>query len=118
MFNSASEFDQIYIVTGYTDLRRGIDGLSALIQQKFQIDPFQNVLFLFCGRRTDRIKGLVWEGDGFLMLYKRLENGQFQWPRTEEAARNITLQQFRWLTDGLTLDPKKKVGQSSPKRAI
>lgn len=68
MFNSASEFDQIYIVCGYTDLRSGIDGLSALIQQKFQINPFQNVLFLFCGRRTDRIKGLVWEGDGFLML--------------------------------------------------
>lgn len=118
MFNSASEFDQIYIVCGYTDLRSGIDGLSALIQQKFQINPFQNVLFLFCGKRTDRIKGLVWEGDGFLMLYKRLENGQFQWPRTEEAARNITLQQFRWLIEGLTLDPKKKVCQSSPKCAI
>lgn len=118
MLNSASGFDQIYIVCGYTDLRRGIDGLSALIQQKFQLNPFQNVLFLFCGRRTDRIKGLVWENDGFLMLYKRLENGQFQWPRTEEAARNITLQQFRWLTEGLTLDPKKKVHQSSPKRAI
>ena len=118
MFNSASEFDQIYLVCGYTDLRSGIDGLSALIQQKFQLNPFQNVLFLFCGRRTDRIKGLVWEGDGFLMLYKRLENGQFQWPRTEEAARSITLQEFRWLTEGLTLDPKKKVRHSSPKRAI
>ncbi|EGW42005.1 IS66 family insertion sequence element accessory protein TnpB, partial [Desulfosporosinus sp. OT] len=66
MLNSASGFDQIYIVCGYTDLRRGIDGLSALIQQKFQLNPFQNVLFLFCGRRTDRIKGLVWENDGFL----------------------------------------------------
>ena len=118
MFNSISGFDQIYIVCGYTDLRYGIDGLSGLIQQKFKLNPFQNVLFLFCGRRTDRIKGLVWEGDGFLLLYKRLENGQFQWPRNEEAARNITSQQFRWLTEGLTIDPKKTVHNVAPKRAI
>ncbi len=118
MLNNASGFDEIYIVCGYTDLRKGIDGLSALVEKKFNLNPFQNVLFLFCGRRTDRIKGLIWEGDGFLMLYKRLENGQYQWPRTEESARNITSQEFRWLTEGLTIDPKKKVKKSTPKRAI
>ena len=45
---------------------------------------FQNALFLFCGRRKDRIKGLYWEGDGFVLLYKRLESGSFQWPRNGE----------------------------------
>lgn len=118
MLNESSGFDEIYIVCGYTDLRRGIDGLSAIIEQKFSLNPFQNILFLFCGRRTDRIKGLIWEGDGFLLLYKRLENGKFQWPRTEEAARKIDLQEFRWLTEGLTLDPKKKVKKSYPKRTM
>lgn len=118
MFNDAISFDQIYIVCGYTDLRHGIDGLSALVERKFNLSPFQNVLFLFCGRKPDRIKGLVWEGDGFLMLYKRLENGKFQWPRNEESARNISTQEFRWLTEGLTLDPKKCVKKSNPKRAI
>ena len=71
----------IYIACGYTDLRKGIDGLSLLVQQSFALDPFSNSLFLFCGKRNDRIKALYWEGDGFVLLYKRLERGRFQWPR-------------------------------------
>ena len=75
--------DRVYIACGYTDLRRGIDGLAALVQQEFQLDPFTNTLFLFWGRRRDRIKALYWEGNGFVLLYKRLEAGSFQWPRKE-----------------------------------
>ena len=71
----------VYIACGYTDLRRGIDGLANLVKSQFQMDPFQRALFLFCGRRRDRIKALYWEGDGFLLLYKRLESGSFQWFR-------------------------------------
>lgn len=67
--------DKVYIACGYTDLRKGIDGLAQMVEQEFRLDPFTNTLFLFCGRRRDRIKGLYWEGDGFLLLYKRLENG-------------------------------------------
>ena len=78
-----SEFSgEVYIALGYTDLRRGIDGLAAIVQESFALDPFTNTLFLFCGRRKGRIKGLLWEGNGFLLLYKRLETGSFQWPRT------------------------------------
>ena len=67
-----SEFTgEVYIALGYTDLRRGIDGLAAVVQESFALDPFTNTLFLFCGRRKDRIKGLLWEGDGFLLLYKQ-----------------------------------------------
>lgn len=63
MLNDATGFDKIFIATGYTDLRRGIDGLASTIKYQFELDPFQkNILFLFCGKRTDRIKGLVWEG--------------------------------------------------------
>lgn len=58
----------IYIACGYTDLRRGIDGLAAIVQQQFNLDPFTNTLFLFCGRRRDRIKALYWEGNGFVLL--------------------------------------------------
>ncbi len=65
--------DRVYIACGYTDLRKGIDGLAAMVQQEFELDPFTNTLFLFCGRRRDRIKGLYWEQDGFILLYKRLE---------------------------------------------
>lgn len=78
------------IACGYTDLRRGIDGLAGIVRAQFQMDPFQTALFLFCGRRRDRIKALYWEGDGFLLLYKRLESGSFQWPRTKDEVRTLT----------------------------
>ena len=103
-----SEFSgEVYIALGYTDLRRGIDGLAAVVQESFELDPFTNTLFLFCGRRKDRIKGLLWEGDGFLLLYKRLEAGSFQWPRTGEEARQLTPQQYRWLMEGLSIEQPK-----------
>ena len=87
--------DHVYIACGYTDLRRGIDGLASLVQQQFELDPFSNTLFLFCGRRRDRIKGLYWEGNGFILLYKRLESGSFQWPRNGAEARELSAQQYR-----------------------
>ena len=103
-----SEFSgEVYIALGYTDLRRGIDGLAAIVQESCALDPFTNTLFLFCGRRKDRIKGLLWEGNGFLLLYKRLETGSFQWPRTGEEARQLTPQQYRWLMEGLSIDQPK-----------
>lgn len=90
-----------------TDLRKGIDGLSALVQKEFDLDPFTNTLFLFCGRRRDRIKGLYWEQDGFILLYKRLERGVYQWPRNEQEVREITPQQYRWLMEGLQVEQPK-----------
>ena len=65
-------------------MRKSIDGLAAIVKEQFHLNPFSSSLFLFCGKRRDRIKVLLWEGDGFLLLYKRLENGNFQWPRTEQ----------------------------------
>ena len=67
MLNDGSGFKKVYLATGFTDLRRGIDGLARIIRFQFQLDPYdKNTLFLFCGKRTDRIKGLLWEGNGFL----------------------------------------------------
>lgn len=77
MLGDISIAQHVYIACGYTDMRKSIDGLAAMVQQQFQMDPFQPTLFLFCGRRCDRIKALLWEGDGFLLMYKRLENGRF-----------------------------------------
>lgn len=68
----------VYLVTGYSDLRKGIEGLAAVIQGTLSLDPFNKSLYLFCGRRRDRIKGLLWEGDGFLLMYKRLDSGVFR----------------------------------------
>src|SRR5690606_40570922 len=89
----------------YTIVRNFI----VLFSIAYPLDPFENSLFLFCGGKKDRIKALLWEGDGFLLMYKRLENGAFQWPRTSDEVREITPQQFRWLIEGLSIDQKKVI---------
>lgn len=89
---------------GFTDLRRGIDGLATIVCFQFKLDPYdKNTLFLFCGRRSDRIKALLWEGDGFLLMYKRLDNGAFRWPRSADEAMSITKDQYRMLMQGLEI---------------
>ena len=109
---------KVYLACGYTDLRYGIDGLARLVEANFCLSPFEkDQLFLFCGRRRDRIKGLLWEGDGFLLLYKRLEGGAFRWPRNEEEARLLTEREYRWLMEGLSLEQKRAVKEVLPKRA-
>lgn len=108
MLNDATGLKNVFIVTGYTDLRSGIDTLASIIESSLGSKPLvPDTLYLFCGRRTDRIKGLIWEGDGYLLLYKRLEQGNFQWPRSESEVKSLTPQQFRWLMEGLSLTPKK-----------
>lgn len=108
MLNDAdvSRFRHVYVFVGKTDLRKGISGLSTLVKEKFHLNPFEpGNLYLFCGTSSRKIKGLVWEEDGFLLLYKRLEAGSFKWPRTEEEARSITPEQFRLLMTGYSMDP-------------
>ncbi|MBQ6908194.1 MAG: IS66 family insertion sequence element accessory protein TnpB, partial [Clostridia bacterium] len=91
-----------------------IDGLAAIIREEFDLDLFSDSLFLFCGRRRDRLKALLWEGDGFLLLYKRLDNGTFRWPRNETEARKLTPQQIRWLLEGLAIEQPKAIKPSKP----
>ncbi len=108
---------RVYIACGYTDLRYGIDSLAGLVESDFEMNPFEEgVMFMFCGRKSDRIKCLLWEGDGFLLLYKRIEDGRFQWPRQREEVINMTPQQMRWLMEGLSIFQKKAVKCVTPKR--
>jgi len=109
-------FKAVYVVCGRTDLRLGIDGLSAIIEHQFHMSLFvPDTLFLFCGRRANRIKGLLWEGDGFLMLYKRIENGHFSWPRNAAELRSIHSEQFHWLMQGFSIDPP--ISLATPQRS-
>ena len=99
---------KIYIITGYTDLRLGLDGLGTIVQNQYHLDPFQDALFMFCGRRTDRIKALYWDTNGFVLLYKRLEQGTFKWPRNVSEAKEISNEQYRWLANGFEIEPRNK----------
>jgi transposase len=114
MFRDGTGFKKIYIACGYTDLRYGVDGFASIIQNQYHLDPFDTgTLFLFCGRRSDRIKGLLWEGDGFLLLYKRLSDGSFRWPRSVEDMRHLSAEQFKRLMSGFTID--SSIRKTNPK---
>lgn len=109
MLGEVDLYSRIYLAYGYTNPRFGIDGLARTIQDYFALDPFQKAtLFLFCGKRTGRIKGLLWEGDGFLLVYRRLEAGRFKLPRTASQAREITPGQFTWLMQGLAVEQERQ----------
>lgn len=115
MLADISRVERIYIVCGYTDMRKSIDGLCAVIQEQLQMDPEKNVLFLFCGRRSDRIKALLKEPDGFVLIYKRLSavHGRYRWPRKRSEVRNLTWKEFDWLMSGLDIDQPKAIRTST-----
>ena len=91
MLKEAAGVRRVVLKMGRTDLRRGIDGLKAVISLN-GMDPLEiGTLYLFCGTRNDRIRGLLYEGDGFLLVTKRLSGeNRFQWPRSAEDLKQIT----------------------------
>ena len=103
MFKDA-HIERVVVAAGRTDLRRGIDGLATLIRLNYGMNPLDGTLFLFCGTKRDRIKGLLFEGDGFCLVYKRLSDGVFQWPRTPQEARDISPEQFFRLMNGFSIE--------------
>lgn len=110
MLGDISRVDNIYIVCGHTDMRKSIDGLCAIIQNQLNMDPCSSSLYLFCGRKRDRLKALLWEKDGFVLLYKRLTGtGNYKWPRHQSEVRNLTWKEFSWLMDGLEIDQPKAI---------
>ena len=110
MLEDAAGIRKVVLACGTVDLRKGINGLAMIIGDKYKQNPFEKgTLFLFCGQRADRIKGLLWMGTGFLLLYKRFEDGRLSWPRTTQEAAELSEEQFQYLMLGLNpMDPKIK----------
>ena len=120
MLEDAGGIRRVVLACGTVDLRKGIDGLATIIGDKYGQNPFEKgTLFLFCGKRSDRCKGLLWMGtgflllykrfEGFLLLYKRFEDGKLSWPRTTQEAAELTEEQYHYLMMGLNpLDPRIK----------
>lgn len=95
------DITQLYMKTGKTDLRRGVDGLKAIVQLKYGLEPLEpGMLYLFCGTQRDRITGLVFEGDGYLLLTKRLSDGTYHLPRDTDEALVLDRDVFLRLMDG------------------
>ena len=111
MLGDISGVREIYIVTGYTDMRKSLDGLCAIIEEQFSMKVSYSALYLFCGKKCDRIKALLREPDGMTLLYKRLSvsQGRYRWPRNKSEVRNLTWQEFDWLMSGLDIDQPKAI---------
>ncbi len=99
------EINQVYLVTGITDMRKSINGLSIIISEQLGHDPFNGSLFVFCNRHKDKLKILYWENNGFWLYYRRLEKGKFQWPTedNQHQTQPLSYQELRWLLEGLSL---------------
>jgi len=104
MMRPAASQPQVYLCVNYVDFRKSIAGLSLLVEQELQLNPFEPVLFVFINRRHDKIKILYWEKNGFCLWYKRLEKQRFKWPK-DHREETITLngEQLNWLLDGFDL---------------
>ena len=93
---------RVWLATGHTDMRKGFDGLSTLVQDHLQRDPFSGQAFIFRGRQGRLIKVLWWDGQGFCLFAKRLEKGRFVWPATAAgAAAALTPAQVAMLLEGI-----------------
>lgn len=92
---------KIYLSLSPCDMRKGFDGLSAQVRNILRLDPFSGAVFLFRGKRGDRLKALVWDGSGLCMYAKRLERGKFVWPRAHEGALRLSAAQLAMLIEGL-----------------
>lgn len=92
---------RIFVKPGKTDMRKQINGLSAIVQDELEKNPLSGNLFLFCSKNRKRLKILYWDNNGFCLWLKRLEKDKFPWPQTTDEAREITIKQLQMLLSGI-----------------
>ena len=105
---NAMTVNQVYLVSGVTDMRKAINGLSIIISEQLVGNPFSGSVYVFCNRQRDKLKILFWERNGFWLYYRCLEQGKFQWPREKHPQTyGLTLRELQWLLDGLSVTQKQ-----------
>ena len=110
---------QVYLACGATDMRKSINGLSAIVESSFELDVFGAGVFVFCNRSRDRVKILEWDGDGFWLYFKRLEKGHFRWPAAgEESTMSLSGEELNILLGGAKIEQKLKRNEVLTGRAI
>lgn len=110
---------KVYLACGKTDMRKSINGLSAIVEVSFGLDLFDGAIFVFCNRNRDRVKILEWDGDGFWLYFKRLEKGRFRWPAVgEEATMTLTGEELHILLGGARVELKLKRNEVFERGAV
>lgn len=92
---------RVFLAAGNTDMRKAINGLSIMVEQAMDLNPFTGDLFVFCNRRRNMIKILYWDYNGFCLWQKRLEEHRFPWPETAQDVVSIGAKELNWLLSGL-----------------
>jgi len=110
---------RVHLACGGTDMRKSIDGLSAIVEGSFKLDPFSGALFVFCNKNRDRLKILEWDGDGFWLYFKRLEKGHFRWPAVgETATMTLTGEELNILLGGARVELKLRRNEVLERRVV
>ena len=110
---------RVYLACGHTDMRKSINGLAAIVEGSFKLDLFDGALFVFCNRNRDRVKILVWDGDGFWLHFKRLEKGRFRWPAVgEDATMTLTGEELSYLLGSTRVELKLKRKEVFERKAV
>jgi transposase len=109
----------VYLACGGTDMRKGINGLAAMVEGSFKLDPFGGALFVFCNGKRDRIKILEWDGDGFWLHLKRLERGHVKWPDERgETTLRLSAEELGVLLDGTKVELKLRRREVAGQKAV
>ena len=108
---------RIYVATRPVDFRKGHDGLAAVVQEMLGLDPFDGTAFVFRSKRADRIKVLVWDRTGLVLVHKRLEGAKFVWPAVRDGVMRLSPAQFAALFEGLDWRLMRPERTRRPQRA-
>jgi len=113
------EGKKVYLACGKTDMRKSINGLAAIVEGTFNLNLFDEAVFVFCNKNRDRLKILEWDGDGFWLYFKRLEKGRFRWPEEgSDATMNLSPEELQILLGGAKVELKIKRNEVFERRII
>lgn len=102
------EPSKIFISSANVDMRKSIDGLACIVEQSFKLNPLSDMMFVFHNRHCDKVKILYWDGNGFCLLYKRIEKEKFRFPKhISEEKYTVTEDELSWLLQGLHIEEIK-----------
>ncbi|MBO0757919.1 MAG: IS66 family insertion sequence element accessory protein TnpB [Bradyrhizobiaceae bacterium] len=109
---------RVLVAVRPVDFRKGLDGLAALVRETLGADPFSGVIYVFRARRADRVKLLLWDGTGLVLVSKRLEQGKFQWPAISDGVMRLTTSQLAALLEGLDWRRVRAVRVHAPQEVL
>ena len=109
---------RVLVATRPVDFRKGMDGLAALVQESLGCNPYSGVIYVFRAKRADRVKLLLWDGSGLMLVSKRLEQGTFRWPAINDGVMRLTSSQLSALLEGLDWTRVRAVRVHAPQATL